>query len=193
MRRSDIIQAAAVIFREKGYHATSMQDIAAAVNLQKASLYHHVTSKQDILFTILEQTLDLLIADIQDVLHSSSPPQEKLRLAMQGYMERLLSEDADLAAVLLLEHRSLEQELREKHIARRDRYEALWRKIVQEGVDQGVFRPLDVPITTFAILGVQNWMITWFRKNGRLNVDDMAEYFYQLFLQALTPVEDLQR
>jgi len=193
MQRSDIIQAAAVIFREKGYHATSMQDIAAAVNLQKASLYHHVTSKQDILFTILEQTLDLLIADIQDVLTSSAPPQEKLRMAMKGYMERLLSEDADLAAVLLLEHRSLEQELREKHIARRDRYEALWRQIVQEGVDQGVFHPVDVPITTFAILGVQNWMITWFRQNGRLKVDDVAEYFYQFFLQALTPVEDLQR
>jgi len=190
VQRSDIIQAAATIFREKGYHATSMQDIAAAVHLQKASLYHHVTSKQDILFTILEQSLDLLIADIQDVLNSPAPPQEKLRMAMQRYMERL-SGDTDLAAVLLLEHRSLEQDLRIKHIARRDRYEALWRLIVQEGVDKGVFRRVDVPVTTFAILGVQNWMITWFRKNGRLNVDDVVDQFYRLFLQALTPVEDL--
>jgi AcrR family transcriptional regulator len=65
MRREEILQASAQIFRKKGFHATSMQDIADAVKLQKASLYHHVESKQEILFTILEQALDLLIGDMR--------------------------------------------------------------------------------------------------------------------------------
>jgi AcrR family transcriptional regulator len=184
MQRSDIIQAAAQIIREKGYHGTSMQDIADAVQLQKASIYYHVESKQDILFTILEQTLDMLIADMRAVVDSDLSPEEKLRLAMQVYIGRL-TEDSDLSTVLLLEHRSLEDELRVKHIKRRDRYEALWRQIVEEGVDAGVFRPVQVPIVTFALLGVQNWLITWFKTGGRYSSLELADHFSELFLRGL--------
>lgn len=184
MQRSDIIQAAAQIIREKGYHGTSMQDIADAVNLQKASIYHHVESKQDILFTILEQALDMLIADMHAVVKADLPPEEKLQMAMHVYIGRL-TEDSDLSTVLLLEHRSLEDELQVKHIKRRDRYEALWRQIVQEGVDRGVFRPVEVSIVTFALLGVQNWMITWFKAGGKYSALELADHFSDLFLRGL--------
>jgi AcrR family transcriptional regulator len=189
MQRSDIIQAAAQIIREKGYNGTSMQDIADAVHLQKASIYHHVENKQDILFTILEQALDMLIADMRAVVDSDLTPQEKLQLAMQVYMGRL-TEDADLSTVLLLEHRSLEDDLRVRHVKRRDRYEALWRKIVQEGVDQGVFRPVDVSVITFAILGVQNWMITWFKIGGKYSALELSDLFSDLFLRGLLKTEE---
>jgi AcrR family transcriptional regulator len=189
MQRSDIIQAAAQIIRDKGYHGTSMQDIADAVNLQKASLYHHVTSKQDILFTILEQALDMLISDMRAVVDSDLNPEEKLRLAMKVYMGRL-TEDADLATVLLLEHRSLEDNLRTQHNTRRDRYESLWRKIIQEGVRMGVFRPVDVTVAAFAILGVQNWMITWFKSGGRLSALELSDHFSDLFLRGLRVDKD---
>lgn len=188
MSRADIIQAAAQIFRRKGFHATSMQDIADAVNLQKASLYHHVDSKQEILFTILEHALDLLIGDMRAVVDSDLSPEEKLRLAMQVYMGRL-TEDADLATVLLLEYRSLEKKLRSRHAVRRDRYESLWRKIVEEGVQQGVFRPIDISIATFAIMGVQNWMITWYREGGRLTALELSDHFSELFLEGLRSKE----
>ena len=188
MQRSDIIQAAAQIFREKGYHGTSMQDIADAVQLQKASIYHHVESKQDILFSILEQALDMLIADMRAVVDSVLSPEEKLQLAMQVYIGRL-TEDADLSTVLLLEHRSLEDELGIKHNKRRDRYEILWRQMIQEGVDQGVFRPIDVSIVTFALLGVQNWMITWFKVGGRYSALELADHFSDLFLRGLRKEE----
>lgn len=184
MSRADIIQAAAQIFRKKGYHATSMQDIADAVNLQKASLYHHVENKQDILFTILEHALDLLIGDMRAVVDSDLSPEEKLRLAMQVYMGRLTG-DSDLATVLLLEHRSLERRLRSRHAQRRDRYEGLWRKIIEEGVHQGVFRQTDITIATFAIMGVQNWMITWYREGGRLTALELSDHFSELFLEGL--------
>ena len=189
MQRSDIIQAAAQIIREKGYHGTSMQDIADAVNLQKASLYHHVTSKQDILFAILEQALDMLISDMRAVVDSDLNPEEKLRLAMQVYMGRL-TEDADLATVLLLEHRSLEDNLRTRHNTRRDRYESLWREIIQDGVSRGVFRPVDITVATFAILGVQNWMITWFKSGGRLSALELSDHFSDLFLRGLRVDKD---
>jgi AcrR family transcriptional regulator len=188
MQKSDIIQAAAQIIREKGYHATSMQDIADAVHLQKASIYYHIESKQDILFTILHQALDMLIKDMRAVVDSDLSPEEKLQLAMQVYIGRL-TEDADLSTVLLLEYRSLEDELRVKHNKRRDRYENLWRQIIQEGVDQGVFRPVDVSIVTFALLGVQNWMITWFKTGGRYSALELSDHFSDLFLRGLRKME----
>jgi AcrR family transcriptional regulator len=186
MQRSDIISAAAQIFREKGYQAASMQDIADAVHLQKPSLYHHVESKQEILLTILNQALDLLIADMQVVLASDLPSAEKLREAIRVYVSRL-TEDPDLAAVLLLEHRSLEPEFLERHIRRRDRYERLWRHLIRQGVEDGSFREVDEKITTFALLGIQNWMITWFRRGGGLKAGALAETFTNLVLHGMSP------
>ncbi len=184
MQRTDIIHAAAQIFRQKGYHATSMQDIADAVHLQKASLYHHVQSKQEILLAILDTALDLLIADLQRVIESDLPPAEKLRQAMGAYIGRL-TEDRDLSAVLLLEHRSLEPELRARHVARRDRFDQLWRRLLQEGIDRGDLRQVDVTLAAFALLGVQNWTITWYRDGGRLTAGQVAEAFADLFLHGL--------
>jgi AcrR family transcriptional regulator len=184
MQRADIVQAAAQIFRQKGYHATSMQDIADAVHLQKASLYHHVESKQDILLEILDHALDRLTADISGVVDSDLSPTLKLRLALRAYTSRL-NEDRDLAAVLLLEYRGLDSRLRARHVARRDRVDQLWRKLVQEGIDAGEFRRVDPALTSFALLGVQNWMITWFRDGGRLTAAQAAEGFADLFLKGL--------
>ena len=186
VNRTDIIQAAAQIFRQKGYHGASMQDIADAVGLQKASLYHHVSGKQEILSAILDQALDRLIEDLQRIVDSNLPADAKLRQAIHAYLRRL-TENADLAAVLLLEHRSLEPPLRQQHIQRRDRYEALWRKILRQGDDDGVFAPVDETITAFALLGVQNWLITWYRPDGRLPVGQLADRFSDLFLEGLRP------
>ncbi len=184
MQRSDIITAAAQIFRQKGYQAASMQDIAEAVHLQKASLYHHVESKQEILLTILNQALDLLIEDMQTVMASDLPVEDKLRQAIRVYVNRIAGE-ADLAAVLLLEYRSLEPGLRQRHVRRRDRYESLWRDLVRQGVEAGRFRNVDEKIATFALLGIQNWMITWFREGGGHEADELADFFADMILQGL--------
>ncbi|HET7010651.1 MAG TPA: TetR/AcrR family transcriptional regulator [Anaerolineales bacterium] len=184
MNRSDIVQSAAQIFRQKGYHATSMQDIANAVGLQKASLYHHVTGKQEILAAILDAALDRLIGELQAVVDSDLPPEAKLKAAMESYIGRLTGE-ADLAAVLLLEHRSLEPPLRERHIERRDRFDRLWRDILHQGIQSGAFRPVDETITAFAVLGVQNWLITWYRSSGRLPPSRLAHQFADVFLKGL--------
>jgi AcrR family transcriptional regulator len=185
MQRDEIILSAAQIFREKGFHATSMQDIADSVQLQKASLYHHINSKQEILLEVLDRALDVLIEDIEPIVESDMGSVNKLKLAMARYIERVTS-SADLAAVLLLEHRSLEPQLRARHIARRDRFEELWRGIVREGVERGEFRPMDLSIVTFALLGVQNWLITWYREGGRMSGSELADQFADIFLHGLS-------
>jgi AcrR family transcriptional regulator len=184
MQRAEIVQAAAQIFREKGYHATSMQDIADAVHLQKASLYHHVESKQEILLEILNHALDRLTTEIKAVVESDFSPTEKLRLALRAYTT-ILTEDRDLSAVLLLEYRGLDPKLRVQHIVRRDQIDGLWRQIVQSGIDAGEFRSVDPVIASFALLGVQNWMITWFRPDGRLTSAQAADDFADILLRGL--------
>jgi TetR/AcrR family transcriptional regulator, cholesterol catabolism regulator len=184
MDRETILQAAAQIFSEKGFHAASMQDIAAAVNLQKASLYHHVSSKQEILLALLDQALDLLIERLGEVRRQPLPPDEKLRQAMICYLG-VLTEHRDLAFVLLSEHRSLESQLKESHMPRRKRFEQLWRDLVDEGIEVGVFRPMEAGLAARSLLGLMNATLNWYRPDGALASQDIAERYWDLFMKGL--------
>jgi AcrR family transcriptional regulator len=184
MTRTEILSAAARIFAQKGFHAASMQDIAEAVNLQKASLYHHVASKQDILLALLDLALDLLIERLEQALASPADPPEQLRRAMRIYLETL-AEHADLAGVLLLEYRSLEPPLYRRHIERRDRFEQLWRQIIRQGCAGGLFNTPHPDLAARALLGVLNWTITWYRPSGALSPAAIADQFADLFLKGL--------
>ncbi len=184
MSRAQILDAAAHIFSQKGYHAASMRDIAEAVRLRKPSLYHHVDSKQDILLALLDQALKILIDSLQSVLESDLPPDQKLKEAMRVYLG-ILTEKRELSAVLLLEHRSLESDMQSRHIPARDRFEAMWRELIREGVDAGVFQCQDIALATRALLGVLNWTITWYKPSGGYSADNVADQYANLFMQGL--------
>lgn len=184
MTKDEILSAAAQIFSQKGFHAASMQDIAQAVNLQKASLYYHIASKQDILLAVLDRALDLLIEHIELVVMQPLPADEKLRQAMAAYLQAML-EHRDLAAVLLLEHRSLEPQYQSRHMLRRDRFERLWRDIVQEGIEQHLFDCTDPALASRSLLGVMNWTINWYRPDGPLLPEEIADQYSHLFLYGL--------
>lgn len=184
MNRDTILEAAAQIFSQQGFHAASMQDIAHAVNLQKASLYHHVASKQELLVELLDKALDLMIERINQVVLQPLPAEEKLALAISAYLN-LLADHRDLAAVLLLEYRSLDAEYRARHQPRRDRFERLWRNLIEEGVRSGEFCCADPAMTARALLGALNWFITWYRPDGPLNAAQISQTFSRLFLDGL--------
>ncbi len=188
MTRNEILEAAAQIFSQKGYHGASMQDIALAVNLQKASLYHHVSSKQEILFDLLNQGLDMLIIRVEEAINDPGPPDEKLRNATCVYL-CALTEYQDLASVLLLEYRSLESEYHDRHIPKRDRFEQIWRELIKEGVDAGYFNCDHPSLSARALLGVLNWTVTWFRADGPLSAEEIANQISDLFLMGLTTRE----
>ncbi len=182
--REHILEAAAQIFSQKGYHATSMQDIANAVALKKASLYHHITSKQEILLAILDQALDLLTGQIGEAVNGDASAPERLRLAMRAYL-RTLASHRQLAAVLLLEYRSLSPPLYQRHVQRRDRFEQLWRGLLEEGVTRGEFRCPDPAQAARALLGMMNWTITWYRPDGPSTPEEIADQYVDLLLNGL--------
>jgi AcrR family transcriptional regulator len=184
MTRDTILEAAAQVFRQKGFHGASMQDIAEAVNLQKASLYHHVSSKQEILLALLDRALELLLERISAISNQSLPADQKLQQMIRTYLQ-ILAENTDLSAVLLFEHRSLERKQHAQHVPNRDKFEALWRDVLVEGVAAGSFQCDDPALTTRAILGILNWTITWYRPDGGLTIDQIADRYSSLLLNGL--------
>ena len=184
MTKDEILQAAAQIFRLKGFHAASMQDIADAVQLRKASLYHHVTSKQEILVDLLDHAMDLLIARAEEIHAQPAGPAERLRMAVHSYLGTLI-ENRDLAAVLLLEYRSLEPEFRARHQPRRDEYEYLWREIVAALVKENGNQDVDVPLIVRTILGGINWSITWYQPGGQYTGAEIADRMADFFIAGL--------
>ncbi len=191
MTREEILDAAAQVFRKKGFHAASMADIAQAVQLKKASLYHHVTSKQEILLALLDRAIGLLIEHIEPIVMRPDPADEKLRTMIRTYLQ-LLAENADLAAVLLFEHRSLEPNQHARHIPNRDRFETLWRSVIVEGQAVGLFAPHDPAIATRALLGIMNWTITWFRPQGRFTIGEIADHYIALFYNGLLAYNNIR-
>ena len=184
MTRETILEAAAQVFRQKGFHGASMQDIAKAVNLQKASLYHHVSSKQEILLALLDRALEMLHERISTISSQTIPADKKLSQMIWAYLQ-ILAENTDLSAVLLFEHRSLERKQHARHVPNRDKFEALWRDILLEGVDTKLFRCDDPALTARAILGILNWTITWYRPDGDLRIEQIADQYSRLLLNGL--------
>jgi AcrR family transcriptional regulator len=184
MTRQDILEAAAQVFRQKGFHGASMNDIAGAVSLQKASLYHHVASKQEILLEILDQALELLLGRISTITESNIPADRKLRLMIREYLQ-ILVENIDLAAVLLFEHRSLEGRRHASHIPNRDKFESLWKDTLAEGVRTKTFKCEDPGLTTRALLGIMNWTITWYNPKGEKTIEQVADDYTNLLLNGL--------
>jgi AcrR family transcriptional regulator len=184
MTREDILEAAAQVFRQKGFHGASMSDIAEAVSLQKASLYHHVTSKQEILLELLDRALQLLFEQISSISNQKLPADRKLRLMIHRYL-RILIDHIDLATVLLFEYRSLDRRQRARHVPNRDKFELLWKDVLAEGVQAKLFRCENPALTARALLGQLNWTITWYRSDGALTIEQISDEYANLLLNGL--------
>ena len=184
MTREDILEAAAVVFRQKGFHGASMNDIADAVNLKKASLYHHVSSKQEILLDILDRALQMLLERISSITTQNIPADKKLRLMVREYL-LILVENIDLATVLLFEHRALERRQHARHIPNRDKFELVWEDIISEGVSKKLFKCDNPALAARALLGQLNWTITWYRDDGALSIEQIADQYSNLLLNGL--------
>ena len=116
---------------------------------------------------------------------SAYPAEENMRQSIKAYLTAL-TKHQDLTSVLLLEYRSLEPSYLKRHIKERDRFEMLWRKIIESGVKEQVFACDDPAMAARALLGVMNWTVTWYRNDGPLTAGEIADQISDLYLQGLT-------
>jgi AcrR family transcriptional regulator len=183
-RRQQIEDAASALFRERGYAATSVRDIAQALNIQGPSLYAHVASKEDVLWSIVTRAADRFNAEVGPLASATVPPPQRLRDMIRGHVTVVTSAQKD-AAVFLHEWRFLSAERRAEVAARRDAYEGLFRDAIADGVRAGYFQPVDTKLTAMAILSALNGIATWYRREGIMSADEIADNFADLFINAL--------
>jgi hypothetical protein len=126
----------------------------------------------------------MLFEQIDVIAKQPLPADEKLRQMVQVYL-RLLAENGDLSAVLLFEHRSLEPGQHARHIPNRDRFEALWRETLDDGVRTGLFVCSDTALAVRALMGILNWTLTWYRPEGMLTIEQIADQYANLLLNGL--------
>lgn len=184
MTKDDILDAAAQVFRQKGFHGASMSDIAEALHVQKPSLYHHVESKQEILLALLDRALGMLTDHLALIHAQTIPADQKLRQMIRGYLSAL-AENADLTAVLLFEHRSLDKKSHARHVPQRDKFEGLWRDVLNEGVKTKVFDLKDTGLAVRALMGVMNWTLTWYRPDGSKSIEQIADEYADFMLKGM--------
>ncbi|MBE0689527.1 MAG: TetR family transcriptional regulator, partial [Anaerolineae bacterium] len=176
VNRDEIIEAAAEILQRYGYEAATMKDIAAAVNLTAASLYHHFRNKDALMLAVLEAGLEYILSQIEPVAAGDLPPDEKLRAMVECHIVGV-AENRAVGAAMVFEISTLMNmkpvadgdvengadiiARRDAFFTHRDRFEALFRQVVSEGIEAGVFRALDVPIFVKLLLGAHNWVGVW--------------------------------
>lgn len=197
VNRDEIIAAAAAVLRHNGYEATTMKDIASAVNLTAASLYHHFKNKDYLLLAVLEAGLEFIIAQVEPILRADASAGDKLRRMIHAHVVGVTDNTA-VGAAMVFEIRSLmavgpasdEAALsarRDRFFARRDHFEGLFRQVVREGIAAGEFRPVDAQILTKTLLGGLNWVGVWYRPGGRLSGAQIADEMTNFFLHSLQP------
>jgi len=184
-RADQLLETATLLFKEKGYHNTSMQDLADALGMQKGSLYYYIESKEDLLRELLEQATSILGAQIDEVYAADLTAAEKLRIALENH-GRAIMDHLNLVTVYLQEYRSLPPERLKEVMTRREHYEQCLMKILQDGITSGEFRPVDVKMTVFGFLGMLNWTHQWFSQDGELSSEEIAVILADLAMNAVS-------
>jgi TetR/AcrR family transcriptional regulator, cholesterol catabolism regulator len=185
-RRQQIEDAASTLFRERGYAATSVRDIAQALSLQGGSLYAHVASKEDVLWSIVNRAADRFNAGVEPLARSAAAAPTRLREMIRAHVSVVTSSQRD-AAVFLHEWRFLSPERRGAIADRRDAYERLFRQVIVDGVESGDFAMADPRMSAMAMLSALNGIAAWYNPAGPLTPDQIADQYADLFVGALAP------
>jgi AcrR family transcriptional regulator len=181
-RRDDLTRAAARLFAERGFHGTSMGDLAEALGVQKGSLYSLTTSKQQLLFETMREGARSFHSGL-DAVPEDAPAVERIRLALRGHL-RVVREQLDVATVFTREWRYLEDAYREEIVAERRRYEERFRALFREGVEAGALRPdLDIGTTALLVLSAANWAYTWLTPG--FDTDALADRFTAILVDGV--------
>jgi TetR/AcrR family transcriptional regulator, cholesterol catabolism regulator len=183
-RRQQLDEVASALFRERGYAATSVREIARALDLQGASLYTHMASKEDLLWSIVWRVAERFRTTVEPLAEGPGTPETRLRAMIAAHVA-IVAGEREHAAVFLHEWRFLGSERKADMAARRDAYEARFRNVIEAGTRDGTFRQGDAAVTARALLSSLNGIPAWYRPDGPLGPDALAHAYADLFLEGL--------
>lgn len=183
-RRQQLLRAAAHLFRQQGFAATSTRDIAAAAGMQAGSPFYHFENKETLLAAVMEEGMQRALLHQAAALSSATTDaRERLRLLVRSHFDVLLGPDSDFVPVMLYEWRSLSEAQRQAVHALRRRYEAAWEPVLHALHQTGQLRG-DPSLSRLMIFGALNWAVQWYDPQRRATLDDLTDNALQLFLAA---------
>ena len=184
-RRGQLIRESARLFRQKGFEATSVRDIAAATGLQSGSWVYHFKTKQDILAAVMEEGLQRALERIEAIGREQLAPREHFRALLRAHLDTILAPGQDFIPVLLYEWRALAKKSRPRVVALQRRYEAVWDQVIAQLQHSGEWAQ-PTRIDRLLMFGALNWMAHWYRPNGPFDVAQLAEEAERFFLRTGT-------
>lgn len=183
-RRTSIVDAAAKLFAERGYHATGTAELCEAVGLGKGSLYYYVESKENLLYLIHERVMTQVLGLVTRIADLDVPAAERLRQLGQEQIS-VIATYPDHVWVFLHEHKALTGERAEQFTASRRRYEQQIERILSDGVKDGEFAISDVRTAALAWLGMHNYTYLWYEPSKKLTVERLAAEYYEFFVNGI--------
>jgi AcrR family transcriptional regulator len=183
--KSRVFEVAAEVFHRKGYDNTSMSDVASAAGLTKAGLYHHVSSKESLLYSVLDLGLDLTESYVMKPLEAISDPLERLRGMIELHL-RLVLEERNLEVTgLLHECKTLAPADRTRINRRKKEYVKMSTKLIADVLKKYNIEEINPKIAAFALLGMLNWTYQWYKPSGSSSREEIVKNFQQIFLQGI--------
>lgn len=188
-RSDQIYETAARLFYEKGYGSTSLQDLANAVGLQKGSLYHYISSKEDLLFEITEYAHRFFLELVGNIDTPGLSPLEMIERTLRLHAE-FAADRFHVTAAFYNDRAALSDDRQQRVIATRDAYEGKLRELVREGQKVGEIAPdLDPRMAVFGVLGMINWINHWYRPDGPLSPKEIGATFASMCVRSLRPAD----
>lgn len=178
-----ILQTSARVFAEKGFHSTSMRDIARATGVSLAGLYYYCASKDELLFLIQDNCFGRVLERLEARLHETRDPVERLRVVVENHLSFFAANMAEMK-VLSHEAESLTGQMYERVADKKRQYTRLVRRILAEVHQQrgDMRKKIDLTIATYALFGMMNWIYNWYDPRGSLSVSELVENLTRVFL-----------
>ena len=183
-RREQIRERAGVLFREKGFAATSMRDLAVDLGIEAASLYNHVASKDEILRDICFSMAESFFQAIAPIVASESQPKEKLRAMIAAHLT-VIAARRDASAVFLHEWRHLANPALDEFRQMRKRYERNFQTVIEDGIVSGAFRPIDPRLLVRTILSATNWTYDWLKPQSKAGLTETIDALCTVLLEGV--------
>ncbi|AZC19774.1 MULTISPECIES: TetR/AcrR family transcriptional regulator [Pseudomonas] len=180
--RGKLLRTAAHLFRNKGYERTTVRDLAGAVGIQSGSIFHHFKSKDDILRAVMQETIHYNTALMRAELAEAGSVRDRVLALIRCELQSIMGGSGEAMAVLVYEWRSLSAEGQAAVLALRDIYEQIWLQVLGEAKEAGFIRG-DVFITRRFLTGALSWTTTWFRAEGSMTLEQLAQEALLLVLK----------
>lgn len=176
--RGRVLRAAAYLFRKKGYAATPVRELAQLVGIQSGSLFHHFKTKDDILLAVMQEAIAYNTLRMQQAVDVEGLAQ-KIKALVRAELEAINGNTGDAMAVLVFEWDALKPQHQAPLLAMRDEYEAIWLEVLAQARVAGIIQHPPF-IWRRLIGGAIAWTVTWYRPDGKMTLDQLAEIVMQM-------------